>query len=149
MRSVAHETTTLKVNTNWPQGSHKESLHKLKTTTGHQIRTAVSLASGLPQAPDRPSFSCEWFPTSFVHLSNCSVRITDIVKERGLIFTFRLPPLVVPPWPVFTTCDHGQGVALPDRLSHTANTFFTQRPPSWSCTVPTHTACLPPRRARS
>ena len=62
---------------------------------------------------------------------------------------FRLPPLVVPPWPVLTVCDHGQGVALPNRLSHTASSFFTRHPHSWSCAVPTHTACLPPRRARS
>ena len=52
---------------------------------------------------------------------------------------FRLPPLVVPPRPVLTVCDHGQGVALPNRLSHTASSFFTRHPHSWSCAVPTHT----------
>ena len=41
-----------------------------------------------------------------------------------------MPPLVVPPWPALTVCDHGQGVALPDRLSH----IFTRRQHSWSWT---------------
>ena len=51
---------------------------------------------------------------------------------------FRLPPLVVPPWPVLAVCHHGQGVALPDRLSHTARSFFTRRPHSWSWTARIH-----------
>ena len=59
---------------------------------------------------------------------------------------FRLPPHVVPPWPVLTVCDHGQGVALSNRLSHTACSFFIRHPHSWSFAVTTHTACLPPGR---
>ena len=51
---------------------------------------------------------------------------------------FRMPPLVVPPWPVLTVCDHGQEVALPDRLSYTASSFFTRRPHSWSWTARIH-----------
>ena len=30
----------------------------------------------------------------------CSVHVIDIGEERGLTIHFRLPPLVVPPWPV-------------------------------------------------
>ena len=37
----------------------------------------------------------------------------------------------------------------PDRLSHTASSFFTRRPHSWSCVVRHTHSCLPPRRARS
>ena len=140
-RSVAHETTTLKVNTNWPQGSHKELLRKLKTTTSHQIRTAVFLASGLPQAPDRPSFSCKWFPTDFIHLSNCSCSYCRYWRGTRSYIHFRLRPLVLPPWPVLTVCDHGQWVALPDKLSHTASSFFTQRQHSWSCTDQRRETC--------
>ena len=65
-----------------------------------------------------------------IHLSNCSVRTADIHEERGLIIHFRLPPLVVPPWPFLTVCHHGQRVALPDKLSHTARAVFTRRPQS-------------------
>ena len=76
----------------------------------------------------------------------CDVRVLGIGKKRGLIFTFRLPPLVVPPWPILTVCDHGQGVALPDKLSHTASSFFTCRPHSWSWTAKIHRVLYRPAR---
>ena len=61
-------------------------------------------------------------------------------RHRGLrphIF-FCLPPLIVPPWPVLTECDHGQVVALFDRLSHTASSFIARRLHSWSWTATIH-----------
>ena len=51
---------------------------------------------------------------------------------------FRLPPLVVPPWPVLTVCDHSQRVALTNRLSHTASSFFTRHPHVVMCCPDTH-----------
>ena len=50
---------------------------------------------------------------------------------------FRLPPLIVPPWPVLTVCDHGQGWHSP-WLLHTASSFITRRPHSLSWTARIH-----------
>ena len=82
---------------------------------------------------------CSRFPMVGHHNKDlaCSVRVVDR-RGTGSCSHFRLPPLVVPPWPVLTVCDHGQGAALPDRISHTASSFFTRRPHSWSWTARIH-----------
>ena len=60
----------------------------------------------------------------------------------------------MPPWPVLTVCHHDQGVALPDKLSHTASSFITRRPQSWSWTARIHhntrvDSCHPPSTSAS
>ena len=65
--------------------------------------------------------------------------VLQILEKNEVLHSLSPASLVVPPWPVLTVCDHGQAVALPDRLSHTASSFFTRRPHSWSCAVPTDT----------
>ena len=79
------------------------------------------------------------FPMTVHHNKDltCSVRVVDIGEERGLILIFACL-LSLCPWPVLTVCDHGQGVALSDRLSHTASSSFTRRPHSWSWTARVH-----------
>ena len=106
-------------------------------TTAQSWLTPAHSPTNLTDTTDSASLS-HWLSgrtyCGFIHLSNCSVRIADIEKERGLIH-FRLPPLVVQPWPVLTVCDHGQG---------TAKSVFTRRPQSWLCIVPTHSVFTAP-----
>ena len=147
-RSVAHETTTLKLNTNWPHGSHKEPLHKLKTTTVHQIRTAIFSCKWSPTSSRPTTFSCKCFPqTSFIWAT--VVFVLQILERNEVWNSLSLASSRC----ATLACSHCMRswpmVALPNKLSHTASSLSTQRQHSWSCTVPTHTACLPPRQARS
>ena len=50
----------------------------------------------------------------------------------------------VPCWPSPTACDHSQGVALPNRLTHAAGPFVTGRPRARSLTVRTHSVLYRP-----
>ena len=107
---------------NEKKGSHKELLHKLKTTTCHQIRTVGTPCNGFPRSfrmilvtlalPRSRCTTTRILPAAFVLLT----------LERNDVF-FSLSPA---------------SARFPHRLSHAASSFFTRRPHSWSRTARIH-----------
>ena len=123
------ETTTV-----WPEGK------KENTRPRRESALAAVVQSGSIHNVDcdvctptlTVSRGCAWMCTTTGILPAVFVLLT---LERNEVLYSLSPPLVVPPWPVLAVCDHGQGVALPDRLTHTASSFFTKRPHSLSWTA--------------
>ena len=58
--------------------------------------------------------------------------VVTLGEKRGLTVMSASLLSNVPGWPVFTACDHSQGVAVPNRLTQAAGSFIPGRP---LCTV--------------
>ena len=123
----------------------RKSPHKKENSAQRAQNRIAALTEDNYQPPNQNCcFSCKWFPSGFVRLSNCSFRIADIGEERDLRFTFAC---------LLSLCHLGlfSAYAIMAKVwrsptgSRTQPVHSSTRPPqSWSGTVPTHTACSPP-----
>ena len=135
-----------------PQRDHKKRKRNVRRRRGSAVATAAQSSSILHVDCDVSSSLLAVARILFLELYHnmawlwCSC-YRDWRGTRSYIH-FRLPPLVVPPWPVLAACDHDQGGGTPQQaLTHSK---FVHCSTSSSTVMDSHDSprIIPHRRAR-